>query len=170
MIHILLIVIGIVLIVVNRDIKNERADDGGSFANILKNEEKEFTDYDMKFVDMRKDMAESILDLQKEIQELRTEVFNIENSNVNIKENIKQVKLDNDIKRDCIDKDIKRDCIDKDIISEINFNNLKDNHGNDSKFENIKMMIDEGKSDEEICSSLSIGKGEVLLVRGLYNQ
>ena len=44
MIHILLIVIGIVLIVVNRDIKNERADDGGSFANILKNEEKEFTD------------------------------------------------------------------------------------------------------------------------------
>ena len=152
MIHILLIVIGIVLIVVNRDIKNERADDGGSFANILKNEEKEFTDYDMKFVDMRKDMAESILDLQKEIQELRTEVFNIENSNVNIKENIKQVKLDND------------------IISEINFNNLKDNHGNDSKFENIKMMIDEGKSDEEICSSLSIGKGEVLLVRGLYNQ
>ena len=115
MIHILLIVIGIVLIVVNRDIKNERADDGGSFANILKNEEKEFTDYDMKFVDMRKDMAESILDLQKEIQELRTEVFNIENSNVNIKENIKQVKLDNDIKRDCIDKD---------IISEINFNNL----------------------------------------------
>ena len=130
MIHILLIVIGIVLIVVNRDIKNERADDGGSFANILKNEEKEFTDYDMKFVDMRKDMAESILDLQKEIQELRTEVFNIENSNVNI----------------------------------------KDNHGNDSKFENIKMMIDEGKSDEEICSSLSIGKGEVLLVRGLYNQ
>jgi len=162
-IHILLIVIGIVLIVVNRDIKNERADDGGSFANILKNEEKEFTDYDMKFVDMRKDMAESILDLQKEIQELRTEVFNIENSNVNIKGNIKQVKLDNDIKRDCIDKD---------IISEINFNNLnlKDNHGNDSKFENIKMMIDEGKSDEEICSSLSIGKGEVLLVRGLYNQ
>ena len=160
-IHILLRVIGIVLLVVNRDIKNERADDGGSFANILKNEEKEFTDYDMKFVDMRKDMAESILDLQKEIQELRTEVFNIENSNVNIKENIKQVKLDNDIKRDCIDKD---------IISEINFNNLKDNHGNDSKFENIKMMIDEGKSDEEICSSLSIGKGEVLLVRGLYNQ
>ena len=138
MIHILLIVIGIVLIVVNRDIKNERADDGGSFANILKNEEKEFTDYDMKFVDMRKDMAESILDLQKEIQELRTEVFNIENSNVNIKENIKQVKLDNDIKRDCIDKD---------IISEINFNNLnlKDNHCDDSKFENIKMMIDEGK-------------------------
>ena len=117
----------------------------------------------MKFVDMRKDMAESILDLQKEIQELRTEVFNIENSNVNIKENIKQVKLDNDIKRDCIDKD---------IISEINFNNLnlKDNHCDDSKFENIKMMIDEGKSDEEICSSLSIGKGEVLLVRALYNQ
>ena len=31
-------------------------------------------------------------------------------------------------------------------------------------------MIDEGKSDEEIGSSLSIGKGEVLLVRGLYNQ
>ena len=163
MIHILLIVIGIVLIVVNRDIKNERADDGGSFANILKNEEKEFTDYDMKFVDMRKDMAESILDLQKEIQELRTEVFNIENSNVNIKENIKQVKLDNDIKRDCIDKD---------IISEINFNNLnlKDNHCDDSKFENIKMMIKKRKSDEEICSSLSIGKGEVLLVRALYNQ
>ena len=71
-----------------------------------------------------------------------------------------------------LDNDIKRDCIDKDIISEINFNNLnlKDNHGDDSKFENIKMMIDEGKSDEEICSSLSIGKGEVLLVRALYNQ
>ena len=96
-----------------------------------------------------------------EYKKIIREVFNIENSNVNIKGNIKQVELDNDIKRDCIDKD---------IISEINFNNLKDNHGNDSKFENIKMMIDEGKSDEEICSSLSIGKGEVLLVRGLYNQ
>lgn len=151
------------MIVVNRDIKNERADNGGSFANILKNEEKEFTDYDMKLVDMRKDMAESILDLQKEIQELRERVFNIESNNLNVKENIKQVELDNDIKRDCIDED---------IISEINFNNLnlKHNHGDDGKFEKIKRMIEEGKSDEEICSSLNIGKGEVLLVRELYNQ
>ena len=161
MIHILLIVIGIVLIVVNRDIKNERADDGGSFANILKNEEKEFTDYDMKFVDMRKDMAESILDLQKEIQELRTEVFNIENSNVNIKENIKQVKLDNDIKTHRKHKE---------ITSQIKMNHLKAQQAHDTNFHKNKMMIDEGKSDEEICSSLSIGKGEVLLVRGLYNQ
>ena len=53
MIHILLIVIGIVLIVVNRDIKNERADDGGSFANILKNEEKEFI-VDSRSVFMRR--------------------------------------------------------------------------------------------------------------------
>ena len=49
MIHILLIVIGIVLIVVNRDIKNERADDGGSFANILKNEEKEICRYEKRY-------------------------------------------------------------------------------------------------------------------------
>ena len=45
-------------------------------------------------------------------------------------------------------------------ISEINF-------GNSEKTEKIKEMINKGKSDEEICNSLGIGKGEVLLIREL---
>lgn len=163
MIYILLIVIGIFLIISNKNIAIERANDEGSFANAMKIKDEEFTEYDMKLMAIRKDMAESILDLQREIQELRERVQEKECSKENLNEDIKIVELDNDINRDCINED---------IISEINFNHrvLKENHRNESKIEKIKVMIEEGKSNEEICSSLNIGKGEVLLIRGLYKQ
>lgn len=163
MIYILLIVIGIFLIISNKNSTIERANDEGSFANAMKIKDEEFTEYDMKLMAIRKDMAESILDLQREIQELRERVQEKECSKENLNEDIKIVELDNDINRDCINED---------IISEINFNHrvLKENHRNESKIEKIKVMIEEGKSNEEICSSLNIGKGEVLLIRGLYKQ
>lgn len=163
MIYILLIVIGIFLIISNKNSTIERANDEGSFANAMKIKDEEFTEYDMKLMAIRKDMAESILDLQREIQELREKVQEKECSKENLNEDIKIVELNNDINRDCINED---------IISEINFNHcvVKENHSNESKIEKIKVMIEEGKSNEEICSSLNIGKGEVLLIRGLYKQ
>ena len=163
MIYILLIVIGIFLIISNKNIAIERANDEGSFANAMKIKDEEFTEYDMKLMAIRKDMAESILDLQGEIKDLRERLQEREHSKENLNEDIKTIELDNDINRDCINED---------IISEINFNHrvLKENHRNESKIEKIKVMIEEGKSNEEICSSLNIGKGEVLLIRGLYKQ
>lgn len=163
MIYILLIVIGIFLIISNKNSTIERANDEGSFANTMKIKDEEFTEYDMKLMAIRKDMAESILDLQGEIKDLRERLQEREHSKENLNEDIKIVELDNDINRDCINED---------IISEINFNHrvLKENHSNESKIEKIKVMIEEGKSNEEICSSLNIGKGEVLLIRGLYKQ
>ena len=39
---------------------------------------------------------------------------------------------------------------------------------NKTKTDRIKQLIKEGYSDEEICNKLSVGKGEILLVKGLF--
>ena len=162
MIYILLILIGIILIIFSREAngKPEKSAED-SFHNIMKNKDLDTTKYDLELIAIRKDMAESILDLQKEIQEVRNMIIH----NYSYEE-----KTDNNIKIDCKEDDINTDYEEKGIISEINFNNIsKSKKGYENeKVHNIKKLIEQGKNDDEICSLLGIGKGEVLLIRGLY--
>lgn len=148
MIYILLIIVGITLIIVNLSVLRKEEN---SFLNTLKNKEENFSDTDEQLIAIRKDMAESILDIQHEIESLRNEIIKLQNAQHNKKLYIKNSELNDDIELE--DENTG-------VISEINF-------GNSEKTEKIKEMINKGKSDEEICNSLGIGKGEVLLIREL---
>lgn len=148
MIYILLIIVGITLIIMNLSVLRKEEI---SFLNTLKNKEENFNYTDEQLIAIRKDMAESILDIQHEIESLRNEIIKLQNAQHNKKLSIKNSELNDDIELEDEDKG---------VISEINF-------GNSEKTEKIKEMINKGKSDEEICNSLGIGKGEVLLIREL---
>ncbi len=165
--NIVLILIGIILIVISYRAINR---DKGSFNDILKSQDSRSTDYDVELMAIRRDMAESILDLQKEIVELRMLISEKED----LKENsIKKIQESYDIENDIENQD--------GIISEINFDNRNSkeeiqsnnihNRENNKKSNNmilVEDMIKLGHSDEEICKKLNVGKGEVLLVRRLF--
>ena len=142
---ILLIVLGIILILINYRALNK--DKKSNFNDIYNNADKLTKDYDFELMAIRKDMAESILDLQKEIEEL--------NNVINYSKDIKNINKSSDI---VIDNNITTKDITEEKISE----------NDNDKVTKIKSMIVDGYTDEEICNKMQIGKGEVLLIRGLF--
>lgn len=159
MLPVLITLIGIILIILNvKAIKKEDR----SFENILNREEMNNNkDYDVEIISIRKDLAETVLDLQKEIEELKKSLNHIKN-----KEELDD-NIDNYKKEDS-EKILKEDIIENDIISEINFNN-KEKLQND-KMESVKSFLEIGLNDDEICEKLSMGKGEVLLIKSLLRK
>lgn len=154
--HILLIIVGLALIVINYiPIKKNT----NSFGEILKDQDNLDKDYDVELMAIRRDMAESILDLQKEIEHLRNDIKHIIND-VNISDKNQDIVKDNND----IEEERKED---HDIVCDIDFNRKQiDTISN--KADIIRKMISEGYSDDDICKELKIGKGEVLLIKGLY--
>ena len=142
---ILLIVLGIILILINYRALNK--DKKSNFNDIYNNADKLTKDYDFELMAIRKDMAESILDLQKEIEELKNVI--------NYSKDIKNINKSSDI---VIDNNITTKDITEEKISE----------NDNDKVTKIKSMIEDGYTDEEICNKMQIGKGEVLLIRGLF--
>lgn len=146
----LVIVVGIILVVLNYlALKKEDT----NFSSVLKKSNDEFTEEKFELGRLRLEMGETITDLQREIERLKEELNGYkvsENVNENeIKEDIKEVETNTE-----------------DVISEINFNNIEKDK--DNKTNKIRDLINEGLTDDEICNRLSLGKGEVLLVRSLY--
>jgi len=157
MLPVLIMLIGIILIILNvKAIKKEDK----SFENILNREEMNNNrDYDVEIISIRKDLAETVLDLQKEIEELKKSLNHIKNK--------KEVD-DNKYNIDNYKKEDSENILKEDIISEINFNN-KEKLQND-KMESVKSFLENGLTDDEICEKLSIGKGEVLLIKSLLRK
>lgn len=150
---ILIIVIGIILIILSiKSIKNEDS----SFKEILKIEEvRKDRDYDLEIISIRKDLAESLLDLQREIEVLKEEIDKL-------KENR------NDFDNRIVENDLE---IKKDIISSIDFSNRVEIEENinlkNDKLQKVKLLLEKGITEDKICNELSIGKGEVLLIKSL---
>lgn len=131
MVPFLIIIIGCALVYINlRTIGKDKK----SFSTILKDKEENSTEQSLEIMQLRKEMAESLFELQQEIQELREKIN--ENSKVKDEEG---------------------------IVSEINFKNVE----NLNKMEAVEYLLINGLTDDEICSKLSIGKGEVLFIKGL---
>lgn len=131
---ILIIILGCILVAIN--FKELRKNDV-SFKEVLEYKEKNSTDKDLEIMQLRKEMAESLLEIQQEIEE--------------IKKNISGSK-------DLIEKN--------GVISEINFKNVEKL----GKIEAVEYLLEQGLTDDEICSKLSVGKGEVLLIKGLLKE
>ena len=162
----IIIVIGLVLIIFNyRAIKRESnsfeiQDKDDSFRKVLNDNKNEMTDYKLELGLLRKNLGESLTELQEEILEIKTKLQKIENNN-----DIMTVKKDSS-------KEIpvkSQDNTNKDVISEISILN-NDDIETSIKTNKIKEFLKVGLSEEEICKKLSISKGEVLLVKELFKK
>lgn len=138
MIPFILILFGIILIIVNIKAINKEEK---SFSSVLKYKKEDISEIEVEIGRLRKDLAESLTELQEEILEIRSMVEG------------KKVES--------VDVESLLDINEEDVINEINTS---------SKAVTIKELIDLGHTDDEICEKLSLGKGEVLLVRGLYKK
>jgi len=137
--NILLIVIGLMLIITAMfEFKKNK------FKQEFKSALDNTNDYKVEIGKLRKEFSETILELQKEIYEVK----GIENSNSD--------ELNKNIEKKEGNKDVFIEKIDKEEI------------GYSSNIEMIRELINEGKDIEEVCSLTKMNKGEVLLVKELY--
>ena len=146
----ILIVIGVILVVLNYKALKK---DESSFSDVLKYKQKDMTEVEVEIGAIRRDIAESLTELQKEILEIKQHI-NFNNNVEDIKENLEtdEELISNNLT--FIDEEV-------DVINEID---------NKNKTEDIRELISLGLNDDEICEKLSLGKGEVLLVRNLYKK
>lgn len=153
---ILIILAGVLLIYFNyKGLKKEDK----SFLSILHNEEENISDTDLEIGKLRREFSETILELQKEIIELKE---------------VKQYNYpkDNSYQLQDNTNDEKYTKIDKLLDDEIDIIEEENETENQviSRMNVIKDLIDKGYTDEDICESLSMGKGEVLLIKSLLKQ
>ncbi|CUN87423.1 Uncharacterised protein [Clostridium paraputrificum] len=146
----ILIVIGVILVVLNYKALKK---DESSFSDVLKYKQKDMTEVEVEIGAIRRDIAESLTELQKEVLEIKQHI-NFNNNVEDIKENLEtdEELISNNLTS--IDEEV-------DVINEID---------NKNKTEVIRELISLGLNDDEICEKLSLGKGEVLLVRNLYKK
>lgn len=150
----LLFLIGSTLIILNvwalRKEKN-------SFQFKLDNAGDNMEEFEVQIGKLRKEFSETILELQMEIQSLNKE-FNKYTGIIDATE----VSLDEisgaKIKEKVDIYDIKRE--------EVNV--IENNTANSVKINEIEKLISQGLSIENIAEKLSMGKGEVLLIKQLY--
>ena len=121
MLPILIILIGIILIILNiKAIKKENK----SFDKILEREEaNNDKDYDLEIIAIRKDLAETVLDLQKEIEELKISINNIKSSKIADDNKINIKSFEKEDSDNSSQKDHPINNFNEDVISEINFSN-----------------------------------------------
>ena len=168
MLPILIILIGIILIILNiKAIKKENK----SFDKILEREESNNDkDYDLEIIAIRKDLAETVLDLQKEIEELKISINNIKSSKIADDNKINIKSFEKEDSDNSFQKDHPINNFNEDVISERNFSNnssVSNNNLKSDKLEKVKLLLENGLTDDKICEELSIGKGEVLLIKSL---
>lgn len=142
---IILIFIGIILIVMNvKAIKQST-----SFDLNLENQIKNTGDYDLKIGALREEFAETILEMQEEIDKLSKNTNTYKNGgeiNDNNSEKAKGENIDIVANKD---DDIK-------------------NKDQSVKISEVKKMYDDGYTVDDISEKLNLGKGEVLLIQKLY--
>ena len=153
---ILIILAGVLLIYFNyKGLKKEDK----SFLSILHNEEENISDTDLEIGKLRREFSETILELQKEIIELKV---------------VKQYNYpkDSSYQLEYNTNDENYTKIDTLIDDEIDIAQEENETENQviSRMNVIKDLIDKGYTDEDICESLSMGKGEVLLIKSLLKQ
>lgn len=155
-----LIIIGIILIVIN--IKALKKEDS-SFENILRNKEEKIENYEIDIAKLRRDFSETIIELQREIYDLKAELAEFKNSKSEeelyksyehssgetLKEKIGQEKME--------------------VLKDNDQEKINDSQLVVDKVNNVHKLMEAGLNDEEICEQLGIGKGEVLLIKGLYS-
>ncbi|MBV4419125.1 hypothetical protein KM800_07240 [Clostridium tyrobutyricum] len=128
---IILFTVGIALIVFNA---KSIFRDKNSFQNKLNSNKDSIKDFDVQIGNLRHEFAETVFELQKQIEE-----------------------NDNGVKGN---DNVEKSESNEEISKFENYNNVK--------IDEIKKMLDDNMSIDEISESTGIGKGELLLIEELY--
>lgn len=215
----LLCVLGIVLVGLNIKSIIQSSKEDKTFNDVLKNAKENINDNDIALGEIRREFAETILELQKEIISLKENNKKVEqnykeniNSNENLEEEILNKKekhnsleemnldsMDNneELEKVILDYDRNELEIDEKVFSNENYDNNIEKHEinkndvekelifddsdkiyniiNEQEYEPLKNdknskvneLLEKGFSIEEISEMLSIGKGEILLIKEL---
>ncbi|MBU5314751.1 hypothetical protein KQI30_00450 [Clostridium bornimense] len=140
-IYILIVVVGIILIWINR---KEFQVKGAEFKEVLSNKKDTISDVEIEIQNLRRDFAETIGILQMDIKNLSEDIDNLKGTQY-VNKNIEKTE-ESIVKSDFKDE------------------------GKSNDVEEVKRLIEQGVSIDDICRILSIGKGEVLLIKDLYKQ
>lgn len=180
-----IIVISIALIYLNyRALKKDK---NSNFSDILAHKEENISDIQYEVGKLRREFSETILELQKEIIEIKARDRGNESNKKDIDIKNEDTLIDNEDMEEFEERDendtieVNDSSVDKDIelssdkeYSNNKEENIEENKANEvdenqpkDKLELVRELIDKGYDDDKICESLSIGKGEVLLIRGL---
>lgn len=171
-----LVILSAILILFN--IKSVKKEKLKGFSSILQNEEQIVTDATVEMVKLRKDLSETIVELQREIVDLKEEVNYLKYKLTDERVQSKNIKLNtlvsdeyvkaSDNEKKTYNKNLNIDDGKKSEEPKQNNDNKKDIENSERVLE-IKKLIKKDLSDDEICKKLSIGKGELLLIKSLYN-
>ena len=157
----LLIFIGVILVILNVfAIKKQDK----SFNGVLENSIENLNDYDIKLGELRREFSESIVELQRELMDIRVamekSVIQVEDTD-KVYDETKKIYDENE--RDIVIDDLySRE--DKGIKNSMDISS----NSNTDKVQEIIRLFGEERSAEEISEILQLGKGEVLLIKDLY--
>lgn len=162
---IMLLIIGFLLIFINvRTINKEK----NYFKGILNKEEINLQEVQIEIGKLRKEFAETLLELQTEILYLKKKIDNEYSIHKNNLEYHKENENNNDKIEDIVDIDFNKvkNIKNHQELKESNLDSYKET--NSLKLKQVQELIDKGLSVEEIADILKVGKGEILLIRELY--
>lgn len=150
---IVLLIIGLLLIIINViAIKKEEK----SFSKVMNDAEGNVNKYSIEILNLRREMAETILQLQMEIEDLKKGI------------NYKDTKIEELEEEKLIEKNEEKlkEGLEKKIEEKIEENKVEEK--NNVKIDEVKKLIDKGMDLDQVAQELKIGKGELLLIKELY--
>jgi F0F1-type ATP synthase membrane subunit b/b' len=163
---IFLLVIGLALIILNVKAVNKEK---YSFKTVLQVREENISEAEVIAGELRREFSETILELQKEIIELKGKSQKFEASAI-IAPNKEDIKSETNISvSEAMDNIFEKQI--EEIPSEMNESGRdikRDDYNKIIKIEEVGKMLNKGVSIDEICEKLQLGKGEVLLIKDLY--
>lgn len=143
-----LILIALALIILNLTaIKKEKK----SFREILENKNENIQDFEIELGRFRKEVAETLLDIQKEIEDIKSYIDSSKVEPINSDEE---------------DKFNSNEEISV-LLGNGDYNAAEDQN---EKVKAVVELLSLGKNIDEICEELNLGKGEVLLIKELYKK
>lgn len=168
---IVLLSIGALLVFFNiKAFKKEKT----SFNNIFHNTEENMEEFEVGLGELRREFSETILELQKEIQELKRSQGKYDGTDENYEAisynditNQNTEENSEELSEEINNIEIESEKIKENEVS-INIEEKNTTNNNSVKIDEINKLLAEGLSIEEIGARLSIGKGEVLLIKELY--
>lgn len=157
-----------------------------NFAGILNRSEENIDDYKIEIGKLRKEFAETLLEIQGEIVELENKIdtlseintnesnasnnTNNTNNTINTTNEVDLISLTEEMK-DTVDISINNEkTAEMSNSTEVNLDEKADssNEKNGVKIKEVERLMEKGLTIDEISDALKIGKGEVLLIKELY--
>ena len=160
MVPIILIIAGILLVVLNFNaVRKEKK----SFQDKLNVKQSEMGNCELEIGKIRKEFAETILELQKQIEDLKTQGKQDSYEDI-LSEEVEEKLVEEEI------EDIKddEDNTEEEPKKSENSDKVTEEYTNNVKIDEIRGLLKDNISVSDICEKTGIGKGEVLLIKELY--